>query len=70
MSKTEPQIFETVEKSIYASLLPSFKEGVKPLPQIIFIDDLPANRLAAEQTVQWRTFASIDELNGFLLNNR
>ena len=36
----------------------------KPEPQIfvIFIDDLQANRIAAEQTVHWKTYESIDAL--------
>ena len=29
---------------------------------VIFIDDLESNRLAAEQTVHWRTFPSIEAL--------
>ena len=29
---------------------------------IIFIDDIQANRIAAEQTVHWKTFESIDAL--------
>lgn len=50
MAKPEPQIFEAVQKAI------GHPESV------IFIDDIPANRLAAEQTVHWQTFESIDAL--------
>lgn len=52
MSKPEPQIFKAVQAAI------------KPATgtEVIFIDDIPANRLAAEQTVHWRTFSSIEEI--------
>jgi hypothetical protein len=30
--------------------------------QVIFIDDIEANRLAAEQTVHWQTFANLFEI--------
>ena len=50
MSKPEPQIFEAVQKAIGN-------------PQtVVFIDDIQANRHAAEQTVGWQTYASVDEL--------
>lgn len=50
LSKPEPQIFEAVQKAIGN-------------PQnVIFIDDIQANRIAAEQTVHWKTFESIDAL--------
>ena len=64
LSKPDPAIFLSVQESIHASLLPSLqgRDGDRPLPQIIFIDDILANRLAAEQTVHWRTFSSITEL--------
>ena len=50
LSKPEPQIFEAVQKAIGNP------------PNVIFIDDIQANRLAAEQTVHWKTFESIDAL--------
>ena len=56
LSKPEPEIFEAVQGAIGN---PS---------SVIFIDDILANRLAAEQTVHWRTFAGIDELNKELPN--
>ena len=52
MAKPEAQIYEAVQSAIS----PSEQD------QVIFIDDLEANRLAAERTVHWRTFSSIDEL--------
>ena len=50
MAKPEPEIFEAVQKEIGNP------------ENVIFIDDLQANRLAAEQTVHWQTFESIDAL--------
>jgi putative hydrolase of the HAD superfamily len=50
MAKPEPEIFEAVQKEIGNP------------ENVIFIDDLQANRLAAEQTVHWKTFESIDAL--------
>lgn len=50
LSKPESQIFEAVQKAIGN-------------PQnVIFIDDIQANRIAAEQTVHWKTYESIDAL--------
>ena len=34
--------------------------------KVVFIDDIQANRLAAEQTVHWQTFESIDALRAEL----
>ncbi len=65
MSKPEPQIFETVQKAI-ENQLPAHEAD--PL-SVIFIDDIQANRQAAEQTVGWQTFASIDGLVEWLGNN-
>ncbi len=56
MSKPEPQIFEAVQKTISESL-----PAGTPF-SVVFIDDIQANRQAAEQTVGWHTYASIDEL--------
>ncbi len=50
LSKPEPQIFEAVQKAIGNP------------PNVIFIDDIQANRIAAEQTVHWKTYESIDAL--------
>ena len=56
MSKPEPQIFKAVQKAISESL-----PACTPF-SVVFIDDIQANRQAAEQTVGWHTYASIDEL--------
>ena len=82
LSKPDPQIYLTVQESIHASLLPSLQgeelrsiggpvdvhrtHGGRPLPQIIFVDDILANRFAAEQTVHWRTFSYLAELSSAL----
>lgn len=51
MAKPEPQIFKAVQ------------EAIGNPEKVVFIDDIEANRLAAEQTVRWQTFESIDQLN-------
>ena len=35
--------------------------------QTIFVDDMEANRIAAQQYIGWQTYASIEELNNFQL---
>ncbi len=50
MAKPDPQIFKAVHSAICN---PS---------SVIFIDDILANRLAAEKSVHWQTFDSIDSL--------
>lgn len=50
MSKPEPEVFQAVNNSINHQ------------SDIIFVDDIAANRLAAEQTVHWRTFSSVEEI--------
>lgn len=56
MAKPEPQIFETAQKAISESL-----PAGTPF-SVVFIDDIEANRHAAETTVGWRTYASLDDL--------
>ena len=51
MSKPEPEIFRAVDEAVH-----------DPGSRIVFIDDIAVNRLAAEQTVSWTTYSSIDEL--------
>jgi len=54
LAKPDKAIFEQVEQAI------------NPLHQpVIFIDDLAKNRLAAEQTVGWKTFESIEEFQNY-----
>ena len=55
LSKPEEAIFREVDKAVRADLHTSQAD-------IIFIDDLEVNRLAAERFVGWRTFASINDL--------
>lgn len=54
MAKPEPEIFEVVQKEIGNP------------ENVVFIDDIEANRQAAEQTVHWQTFESIDALKSEL----
>lgn len=54
MAKPEPEIFEVVQKEIGNP------------EKVVFIDDIEANRQAAEQTVHWRTFENIDALKSEL----
>lgn len=54
MAKPEPQIFEAVHTAIGHP------------HDVIFIDDILANRLAAEQSVYWRTFSGLTELHASL----
>ena len=67
-------------ESLFDSVFLSFEIGmVKPSEtffrhvgnaigdgQTIFVDDMEANRLAAQQFVGWQTFANIEELNKVL----
>ena len=53
IAKPEKEIFEAVQQAITT---PDAKA------EIIFIDDLEANRLAAESFVGWRTFDSVASL--------
>lgn len=55
MVKPNPALFEYVQQKLNLDV-----------EQTVFVDDLEANRLAAEQTVGWHTVASVDELKPFL----
>lgn len=55
--KPQPELFEYVQHKL--QLVPD---------ETIFVDDLEANRLAAEQAVGWKTVASLEELKTILLN--
>ena len=50
MAKPEPQIYQAVQEAIGNS------------SSVIFIDDIEANRLAAEQTVHWQTLANLSDI--------
>ena len=60
LSKPDPQIYQAVQQAINNQL--QMTNDQLPITNIIFIDDLPANRLAAEQSVHWQTYGSIKEL--------
>lgn len=52
------------EKEIYEAVL----QALKPLQEteiVYFIDDIEANRKAAEKYAGWRTFASVDDFSAF-----
>lgn len=55
--KPQPELFEYVQHKL--QLVPD---------ETIFVDDLEANRLAAEQAVGWKTVASLEELKTILPN--
>lgn len=56
MAKPEEQIFRAVHQTI---------QSYSDLSDIIFIDDIEINRLAAEKYVGWRTFASLSQFAEF-----
>ena len=62
LSKPEPEIFLSVNAAINQKSTITNQQS-----PIIFIDDIAANRLAAEQSVRWRTFSSIDELKHHII---
>lgn len=52
MAKPEKEIFEAVHNDIMNLYAPE---------KVIFIDDIEANRKAAEKYVHWQTFASVED---------
>lgn len=60
MSKPEPEIFQAVNAAINHQL-----SIIHQQLDIIFTDDIAANRLAAEQTVHWHTFSSVEEITNW-----
>ena len=67
LSKPDPAIFLSVQEAINDKLpITNYKyQIINQKCETIFVDDILANRLAAEQTVHWRTFSSISELQLF-----
>ena len=57
MAKPEPQIYQAVQEAINDQL--PITNHQYP---VIFIDDIEANRLAAEQTVHWQTLANLSDI--------
>ena len=55
LSKPDPAIFEAVDKTV--------RNDHPEASEIIFIDDIEINRVAAERTVGWRTFSTLSDLN-------
>ena len=66
-AKPEEEIFRRVQDDILADNH-SEQHTTNALPQqpILFVDDLPQNRQAAEHFVSWRTFPDILSLQQFL----
>ena len=54
LSKPDAAIFEAVDKQVR-------EDNPEPEASIIFIDDIEANRRAAEQAAGWQTFESIND---------
>ena len=55
LSKPDKAIFEEVDRLVRA-------DNHAPEATVLFIDDIEANRLSAEHSVHWQTFASIQDL--------
>ncbi len=65
MAKPEPEIYLAVNEQINPPATPAncpADSPSLPAPEILFIDDIEANRLAAEQTVGWTTFPDIPSI--------
>jgi len=54
LAKPEPEIYLAVQQHISADL--------NETPDVVFVDDIAANREAAEKTVGWTTFPDIQTL--------
>ena len=54
MAKPEPEIYLAVNEQI--------NEGLDEKPEVFFVDDIAANREAAEKTVGWTTYPDIQTL--------
>lgn len=65
-AKPEEEIFRRVQESILADNLSQHPTNALPQQPILFVDDLPQNRQAAEHFVSWRTFPDILSLQQFL----
>ena len=65
MAKPEPAIYLAVNEQINHPAIPANCPADSPShspSEVLFIDDIEANRLAAEQTVGWTTFPDIPSL--------
>lgn len=85
IAKPEPEIYLAVNKQITALTNAPVNSLANPpaatanspadspsrsAPEVLFIDDIEANRLAAEQTVGWTTFPDIPSLLAHLKEGR
>ena len=65
-AKPEEEIFRRVQNAILADNRSQHPTNSLSQQPILFIDDLPQNRQAAEHFVSWRTFPDIPTLQQFL----
>ena len=65
-AKPEEEIFRRVQDDILADNHSQHPTNALPQQLILFVDDLPQNRQAAEHFVSWRTFPDIPSLQQFL----
>ena len=65
-AKPEEEIFRRVQGAILADNRSQHPTNVLSQQPILFVDDLPQNRQAAEHFVSWRTFPDIPSLQQFL----
>ena len=65
-AKPEEEIFRRVQETILADNRSQHPTNSLSQQSILFVDDLPQNRQAAEYFVSWRTFPDIPSLQQFL----
>ena len=65
-AKPEEEIFRRVQETILADNRSQHPTNALSQQPILFVDDLPQNRQAAEHFVSWRTFPDIPSLQQFL----
>ena len=65
-AKPEEEIFRRVQETILADNRSPHPTNSLSQQPILFVDDLPQNRQAAEHFVSWRTFPDIPSLQQFL----
>ena len=65
-AKPEEEIFRRVQETILADNRSQHPTNSLSQQPILFVDDLPQNRQAAEHFVSWRTFPDILSLQQFL----
>ncbi|MBR0296718.1 MAG: HAD family phosphatase [Paludibacteraceae bacterium] len=65
-AKPEEEIFRRVQDAVLADIRSQHPSDALSQQPILFVDDLPQNRQAAEHYVSWRTFPDIPSLQQFL----